>query len=153
MNIKSIIALLTILLCYLSPASGKSIEAASPDGSNRIVIETENQIAYSVFRHGTMILDTSPISLTVGDKIWGTDKKCLKITRHSISENVDFIVPRKYKQASNEYNQIELTYKGYKIEFRIYNEGVAYRFMSTSDHKNPVQNEVASFCFNQDYNS
>lgn len=153
MNIKSIIALLTILLCYLSPASGKSIEAASPDGSNRIVIETENQVAYSVFRHETMILDTSPISLTVGDKIWGTDKKCLKITRHSISENVDFIVPRKYKQASNEYNQIELTYKGYKIEFRIYNEGVAYRFMSTSDHKNPVQNEVASFCFNQDYNS
>ena len=62
MNIKSIIALLTIFLFCPSPASSKNIEGTSPDGSTRIVIETENQVAYSVFRHGTMILNTSPIS-------------------------------------------------------------------------------------------
>lgn len=153
MNIKSIISLLAIFLCHLSPASGKSIEATSPDGSNRIVIETETQVNYSVFRHGTMILGNSPLSLTVGDKVWGTDKKRLKVIRHSISEKVNFIVPRKYRQVSNEYNQIELIYKGYKIEFRVYNEGVAYRFLSTADHKMPVRNETVSFCFNEDYKS
>ena len=101
----------------------KIIEAGSPDKKNVITIETDNQVSYSLSRNGTKILDTCPLSLTVGNDTWGTDK-CRKVTRKSVSEKVEFIVPRKYKETVDNYNQVELIYKDYKIEFRIYNDGL-----------------------------
>ena len=58
---------------------------------------------------------------------------------------MEFIVPRKYKETVDNYNQVELIYKDYKIEFRIYNDGVAYRFVSTANNKQPVKKESVSF--------
>ena len=66
---------------------------------------------------------------------------------------MEFIVPRKYKETVDNYNQVELIYKDYKIEFRIYNDGVAYRFVSTANNKQPVKKESVSFRFGQDHTS
>lgn len=118
-----ILFLLTAAFCFPSITVAKIIEAGSPDKKNVITIETDNQVNYSLSRNGTKILDTCPLSLTVGNDTWGTDK-CRKITRKSVSEKVEFIVPRKYKETVDNYNQVELIYKDYKIEFRIYNDGV-----------------------------
>ena len=92
-----ILFLLTAAFCFPSITVAKIIEAGSPDKKNVITIETDNQVSYSLSRNGTKILDTCPLSLTVGNDTWGTDK-CRKITRKSVSEKVEFIVPRKYKE-------------------------------------------------------
>ena len=147
-----ILFLLTAAFCFPSITVAKIIEAGSPDKKNVITIETDNQVNYSLSRNGTKILDTCPLSLTVGNDTWGTDK-CRKITRKSVSEKVEFIVPRKYKETVDNYNQVELIYKDYKIEFRIYNDGVAYRFVSTANNKQPVKKESVSFRFGQDHTS
>ena len=147
-----ILFLLTAAFCFPSITVAKIIEAGSPDKKNVITIETDNQVSYSLSRNGTKILDTCPLSLTVGNDTWGTDK-CRKITRKSVSEKVEFIVPRKYKETVDNYNQVELIYKDYKIEFRIYNDGVAYRFVSTANNKQPVKKESVSFRFGQDHTS
>ena len=141
-----ILFLLTAAFCFPSITVAKIIEAGSPDKKNVITIETDNQVNYSLSRNGTKILDTCPLSLTVGNDTWGTDK-CRKITRKSVSEKVEFIVPRKYKEAMNSYNQVELIYKDYKIEFRVYNDGVAYRFVSTANNKQPVKKESVSVSY------
>ena len=147
-----ILFLLTAAFCFPSITVAKIIEAGSPDKKNVITIETDNQVSCSLSRNGTKILDTCPLSLTVGNDTWGTDK-CRKITRKSVSEKVEFIVPRKYKETVDNYNQVELIYKDYKIEFRIYNDGVAYRFVSTANNKQPVKKESVSFRFGQDHTS
>ena len=147
-----ILFLLTAAFCFPSITVAKIIEAGSPDKKNVITIETDNQVSYSLSRNGTKILDTCPLSLTVGNDTWGTDK-CRKITRKSVSEKVEFIVPRKYKETVDNYNQVELIYKDYKIEFRVYNDGVAYRFVSTANNKQPVKKESVSFRFGQDHTS
>ena len=142
-----ILFLLTAAFCFPSITVAKIIEASSPDKKNVITIETDNQVSYSLSRNGTKILDTCPLSLTVGTG------KCRKITRKSVLEKVEFIVPRKYKETVDNYNQVELIYKDYKIEFRIYNDGVAYRFVSTANNKQPVKKESVSFRFGQDHTS
>ena len=152
MKMNHILFLLTAAFCFPSITVAKIIEAGSPDKKNVITIETDNQVSYSLSRNGTKILDTCPLSLTVGNDTWGTDK-CRKITRKSVSEKVEFIVPRKYKETVDNYNQVELIYKDYKIEFRIYNDGVAYRFVSTANNKQPVKKESVSFRFGQDHTS
>lgn len=146
------ISLIVLTLIYsVVFAYAKPIEVKSPDGKNKAVIETDGKVTYSFFRDGTQILTNSPLSLTVGDRIWGEDKKCGKIERRSVSEPVTFIVPRKYKETLNNYNQVLLNYKGYKIEFRVYNDGVAYRFISTAENTNPVKGEQVQYSFTQDH--
>lgn len=146
------ISLIVLTLIYsVVFAYAKPIEVKSPDGKNKAVIETDGKVTYSFFRDGTQILTNSPLSLTVGDRIWGEDKKCGKIERRSVSEPVTFIVPRKYKETLNNYNQVLLNYKGYKIEFRVYNDGVAYRFISTAENTNPAKGEQVQYSFTQDH--
>lgn len=135
----------------VSIATAKTVDATSPDGKNRIRIETDRQVSYCVFRNGTKILDNSPLSISIGNRKWGTDAQCSKVERKSISEKVNFTVPRKYKETLDRYNQLILHYKDYRIEFRVYNDGVAYRFVSTSDNQNPVKEESVSYCFEKDY--
>lgn len=139
-----------LFLCSLSLVA-KPVDIISPEGKNKVVIETDGKVTYSVFRDGVQILANSPLSLTVGDRIWGEDKKCGKIEKKSVSEPVRFVVPRKYKETLNSYNQIVLNYKGYKIEFRVYNDGVAYRFISTAENNNPVKGEQVQYRFTQDH--
>ena len=74
MKINYILFLLTAAFCYPSITVAKIIEAGSPDKKNVITIETDNQVSYSLSRNGTKILDTCPLSLTVGNDTWGTDK-------------------------------------------------------------------------------
>lgn len=85
MKMNHILFLLTAAFCFPSITVAKIIEAGSPDKKNVITIETDNQVNYSLSRNGTKILDTCPLSLTVGNDTWGTDK-CRKITRKSVSE-------------------------------------------------------------------
>lgn len=146
------ISLIVLTLIYsVVFAYAKPIEVKSPDGKNRAVIETDGKVTYSFFREETQILTNSPLSLTVGDQIWGEDKKCGKIERKSVSEPVRFIVPRKYKETLNNYNQVLLNYKEYKIEFRVYNDGVAYRFISTTENADPVKGELVQYSFTRDH--
>jgi alpha-glucosidase len=146
------ISLIVLILIYsLVFAYAKPIEVRSPDGKNKAVIETDGKVSYSFFRKGTQILANSLLSLTVGDHVWGEDKKCGKIERKSVSGSVSFIVPRKYKETLNRYNQLILNYKWYEIEFRVYNDGVAYRFISTTENTNPVKGEQVQYSFTQDH--
>lgn len=151
MNTKYFLLLLLAAFCYPSILAGRTIEVTSPDGKNLVTIETENQVTYSIDRNGTSILSASPLSLIVGDKKWGTDKKCNKIKRKTVTGKAAFIVPRKYKETADNYNQVELVYKDYKIEFRAYNDGVAYRFVSTDNNKQPVREESVAYRFKEDY--
>lgn len=61
---------LCIVALYVFSLQRKNIEATSPDGKNKISIDTKDGISYSIFRGGTRILDRSFLSLTVGKEVW-----------------------------------------------------------------------------------
>jgi len=128
-----------------------SVELLSPDGTNQVVIHSDNKVTYSVLRRGVTILENASLSLTVGNQVWGEGKKCRKVERRSVSQSTSFIVPRKYREVKDEYNQVVLHYTGYQIEFRAYNDGVAYRFISTTENKQPVNDESVNYAFSGDY--
>lgn len=143
--------ILFILALYVFSLQGRNIEATSPDERNKIFINTKDGISYSIFRNNTRILDHSSLSLTVGKEVWGKDTDCNKVERKTISETVAFPVPRKFRETIHAYNLIILHYKKYNVEFRVYNEGVAYRFVSTANNESPVQSEQVQYNFGKDY--
>ncbi len=139
-----------VIFCLLPMVVlSKSLELISPDGKNKVILATDKQVTYSVERNGDVILTASELTLKAGNNIWGVGRP-VKIEYSSQSEDVTFIVPRKYKHVKNEYNQLLLRYKDHSIEFRAYNDGVAYRFIGKNKKSAPV-NENVIFNFDSDY--
>ena len=66
-----------------------------------------------------------------------------KVSRQIISP-----VPEKRKNIHDEYNVMSIGFRQpYKIEFRVYDDGVAYRFLTLFKDSVTIQNEVAEFHF------
>lgn len=69
--------------------------------------------------------------MEIGNLQLGANPKLLKATSKSIQEELTPIVPLKYSTVSNNYNQLVLKFKGdYSVEFRAFNDGLAYRFIT-----------------------
>ncbi len=121
----------------------------SPDKKNKVEITIADKVTYTIKRNGDNILAPSDLSMHIDNAVWGIGKPG-KIQHSSHSEEVNFTVPRKYRQGKNEYNSLLLHYKDHSIEFRAYNDGVAYRFIGNSG-KSAKVNENVNFKFDANY--
>lgn len=81
--------------------------------------------------------------MTVDGKVWGRNDRCKSAKRSQVSRTADVMVPRRFKTVEDNYNGLSLKYKGYDIEFRAYDEGVAYRFVSTSPKADKVNADAS----------
>lgn len=123
----------------------------SPDGRLVVEIAVSDSIHYSVTHEGTLMLAPSPLSITLesGEK-WGVAPRITGSRTQTVRETISAVV---YKRSSIEdhYNQLLITFRGdYRIEFRAYDEGFAYRFISTRKKPFIVENEQAEFRFPAD---
>jgi alpha-glucosidase len=138
---------------YLSFQTGYSQNQVliSPDGKNLVEIFTEGSLSYSVKHSGEIILFRSPLLMKVGDENWGNNSKVLGVKTESVSDKVIYTVPRKYKTALDQYNKLTLTYKNFRVEFRAYNDGIAYRFSGREDQVKKVYQETVCYNFPENY--
>ncbi len=136
-------------LLALSPvfAEAKIYELKSPDGRNQVEIEADGNLNYSFLRDTTRLLDKCFLSMNVDGKEWGRNAKCRGIKRMSSDRTVDVTVPRRFKTLRDKYNALMLRYKGYDVEFRAYDNGIAYRFVSADPKANEINAEVVNYNF------
>ena len=136
---------LCILAAWGGTADARSYELKSPDGRNVVRIEADGAVHYSLARDGQPVLDACHLTLTVDGDTWGTDARCRSARREAMEQIVEFPVARRARTMTDMYNKLVLRYKGYDIEFRAYDEGVAYRFVSQSPDADEVQAEGVQF--------
>ena len=162
---KSTFFLFALLLLAVSAFAQKQYTLQSPDGKITVTVSEEEIIEmnseqseywlyYSVKHEETVVLDKSEIAMHIDNgKTLGISSKPSIISAKT--KSVDQIVKAPfYKRAEirDQYNELVLNFKGnYKVIFRAYNEGVAYRFQT--DFKKPfeVRRETAQFNFDDDY--
>ena len=130
----------------------KQYTLQSPNGKITMTIEAGEQLTYAVTHDNTCILAPSPIGMTLTD---GTQLGKNPVVRSTKTVSVSKTLQSPfYKRAeiAEVYNELALTMKGkYKVVFRAYDEGVAYRF--ETDFRKPIiiENETADFNFDADY--
>ena len=93
----------------------------------------------------------SEISMTLDDgTVWGPGSKVIRIRKKSEDAVHDSPFYRS-AQVRDRYNSMTLEFKGgWNIEFRVYNDGVAYRFSSTGEEPFKIIDEQAEFVFPDD---
>ena len=129
MRIKTLLTALCI--GSLSLAAQKTYQLTSPDGKVETTITAGTTLAYSISVDGKQVLAPSALSMSLSNNsVWGTNVKVKKADRSTINEEVPSPVYRA-TALPNHCNVLTLQCAGnYNVEFRAYNNGVAYRFVS-----------------------
>ena len=148
---KFILLLVTVL--FFSGLSAKDYQLTSPSGKLSVTISINEVATYSVTLNGTAIVAPSEIAMELTDgSVWGNNEKVKKAKTTSVSQELHPVVQRKNEAIIDEYNQLTLSFKDHSLEFKAYDEGVAYRWVSDLKGDYKVKNEVITFAFPADRN-
>ncbi len=144
-----------IMLILVIPALGyaaKTLTAQSPDGKIIVEVRVDKDIRYTLTHGGDVLLERSPWSLTLASgEVWGKDARISgsKVTPHSGVISSPFGISETVK---DEYNELTIRFRGdWGLTFRVYNEGMAYRFFSSRKEALQIQAEEAGFSFPADF--
>lgn len=151
--IKNALFALMIML-PLSMTAQKHFELKNPSGKLQVDINvSKSDITYSVKHKNDLMVDNSPISMTLtGGKQFGINPQFRKSSTRTVNQT---IYPPIYKKETikDNYNELTLEFKGgYNIIFRAYEDGVAYRFVSSLNKPFFVENEQVELNFPGDPN-
>ena len=146
-------AKLFFLFCLISLcASAGNYEVSSPNGKVKVTITTDEGVKWSVDYDGRQVLLPSAIDirLSQGRKTYGLGKVG-KVARHTV--NGSFMNPfYKKLNISDAYGQLLMyTTEKFTIEVRAYDDGAAYRLISSNKKPLTVTDETVEFCFGDDY--
>ena len=137
------------LTINIAGAQQKMYMLTSPDKKTEIKIAVDDKIHFSISHKGNEILSPSTVSLHLENgKILGTNPIVKDVKTNSVSEEIRPVVPEKRKIVPNIYNETELLFKdNFKIQFRAYNDGVAYRFVTDLPGGIIIKNEEVGLNF------
>ena len=144
--------LLVVCLCLASLLRAQNkLELISPNGELKVSLNLSDKIYYSIDYNGDVLLKDNTLQLTLRNQVLGENPKLRRQKRTSVDEQLTPIVPLKYAKVNNRYNQLLLTFKDYSVEFRAFDDGVAYRFITSQKGDVEVMNEEFAINFPSDY--
>lgn len=134
-----------------SAFSQKQFTILSPSKDISVEVSISNKIYYSVKYKETIITLPSSLSLELKGTTLGTQPKVLSFKENKM-ENTLKPVWGKATEIANNYTELVLTCEGnYGVEFRMYDDGMAYRFSTTLKDKITVVNEIVDYQFNENF--
>ena len=144
-------ALFTV--AFTSSAKDGSYKVVSPDGHLSATVVVGKTISYSVSRDAVGLIDASEISMTLSDGIvFGENDKVRKVRKTAVDQVIPTVAYKRSEVRDN-YNELSLIFKEFSLVFRAYDEGVAYRFVSSLKKDGKVLSEKARFNFAKDWSA
>ena len=144
--------LLSMFCLIAACAMAGNYEVSSPNGKVKVVVNTDEAVKWSVSYSGQTVLQPSVIDIQLrqGKKTLGLGQVG-KVAKYQVESS--FKNPF-YKKAeiSDAYGQLLMyTNQKFTIEVRAYDDGAAYRLISSNTKPSLVVNETAEFSFADDY--
>lgn len=146
------IVIVMIGVLWANTMAAKSFELKSPSGEVSVTVDIGEQIRYSVYGGGKPLLTDSSLALclregTLGDKPHLTGHKASPVNR-----TFRPVVAFKFEEIRNRCNMLRLDFRGgWAVEFRAYDDGMAYRFVTALGHDIEVLSEKVVIRFPNDY--
>jgi len=147
-------AMASAFLPMVASAATKDYILTSPDGKIAATVTTGETLTYSVAYNGTQILEKSQATMTLENGTVFGQGKAKKVAKGSISQLGLPTVAYKKAAVDDVYNYLTVSYAGCNVEFRAYDNGVAYRFVSTAKKGDfNVASENVQYNFTNDLQS
>jgi alpha-glucosidase len=143
--------ILTFILsvAILQTVSSKDYKISSPDGKISVTVNVGKEIVWRAYYDNKEIITSDRIAMVLSDgRILGVNEGVKKSFNGSHSEIIKPVVSFKKSEIPDVYNFITVTFRsGWSLTFRAYNDGLAYRFETSSGDSLTVKNEISEIQF------
>lgn len=134
--------LLTFATAWGSHLSAKVIDVKSPNGELNLSVDVKDKIYYSVSYGNDLLLKDCYLNLQLENETLGNNPKLRSTKKGVIDESVKREIPLKNAVVKNHCNTLRMNFAGnYVVEFRVFDNGVAYRFITDKKGDNIVMGE------------
>lgn len=151
-TIKLVTCLFLLLGISTAYSQQKKFELLSPNGEIKVSVALEDKIYYSINIQNEEIAVKNHLALTLKNETLGLNPKITGSKTGKVTEEIKPVVPLKFSTVSNQYNYLVLHFKGdYAVEFRAFDDGIAYRFITSKKGEIEVLNEDFAVNFPDNY--
>lgn len=141
-----ILLLMLVSVATLTGFAQKVVTAQSPDGQTSVNVTLSDRIYFDVVSHQETLLKQSVVGMQLRNKTLGVNPVLKKKSVRSVKETVTPLFPLKFSHVENNYTLLTLDMKGgYAVEFRLYNDGVAFRMKTSLPGEIEVMQENTVF--------
>jgi alpha-glucosidase len=121
----------------------------SPDRKTGISVTPGPGIKWSVSYDGNEIFSSARIAMVLaGGQVLGDNEKVAKASVGQLHDIISPVVACKRSEITDNCNILTLYFKsGFSVEFRAYNDGVAYRFETFFNGDITILNEISELAF------
>jgi len=143
---------LIMVFAAVSMAFSKPIEVKSPNGKIAVEVNVGDQLTWSVKHNNQSIIAPSAMALKLQNgEVLGENSK-LKSSKITEIETEFQAINYRKKWVKDQYNLLLLKFRNnFDVEFRVYNDAVAYRFITSIQGEIEVKDEKVNFNFTDDY--
>lgn len=113
-------------------------------------IQIDKQISFSLRNTKQTVISRANMSMHTTLGIWGSESKLLSTEKREVHEQIASPFYKK-SNVSDDYRMLRLWFKGFGIEFRMYDEGLAYRFISKTKEAFNVVDEMEEITLPEDF--
>ncbi|TZF83567.1 glycoside hydrolase family 97 protein [Pedobacter sp. BS3] len=149
---KQSLLFLALSLAVNTAMAGIGYVVKSPDGQLKAVIRTNEKLTYFVMHNADTLLAPSAIAMHLsGGEVLGHNAKVKSAKTSTVNQEIEAPFYKRSRIKDN-YNELVISFnKDYSVVFRAYNEGIAYRFVTSRKQNFNVESEEATFSFPADY--
>ncbi|NMB81797.1 MAG: glycoside hydrolase family 97 protein, partial [Ignavibacteria bacterium] len=142
-----------LVLLFTSFLSAKDFIVNSPNKKLQLKVTVGNNISYSLMKGESVLIEPSEILMGLSDGIViGSNPKLIESKTKSVKEILYPVVKQKYASILDNYEELTLTFSGnYKLNFRVYDDAIAYRFSTSLPGKIKIMYEQSEFNFGKDF--
>lgn len=146
------ILFVSVVFLVAAASAQSSYDLRSPDDRVELRIRTADRVHYDVLLNGRALLENCTLSLDVEHKKLGIAPKVIDAKQRSNDQVIRPTIRQKFAKVRDAYNELRLTMDdSYAVTFRVYNEGIAYRFETLlAQQQVKVYSEESNWNFPQD---
>ena len=125
----------------------------SPDGNLRIVVSIGKELLYSVYFNNHPLLVQSAIDMALQNGVSLRNSLSVrKITIRRVNDSIISPVPEKRRVIRNYFSELRVDFKNsFSLQFRAYDDGAAYRLITTRADSIKIMQETARFRFTKNF--
>ncbi len=147
-SIKSI-AFFLFLFVFNASVLAQIDPLTSPDGRISLQVNTEGQVSWTVALDNIAVIEKAVISMTMDrDRVLGIKPIVKKVQVAAREELFEPQIPHRDARIESNFNEMTLDFRSsYQLIFRVYDDGVAYRFIDNGKKETLVYGEELSLQF------
>lgn len=140
------LSLLFFLACSLE-LFAQSFNVKSPDNRLKLEVSITDGIVVSLFREGTPAVTIQNLSLNA-EKGLQVSYNVISSEKRSVQEKIKPVIREKQAELDNIYNELNLQFRNNSgLTFRLFNEGLAYRWTLSLPDSLTIKSESISVNF------